>query len=609
MPNALRQVQLPEAEWRGQLDRLTSGLDAAALNWISGYTAALANERSGLARSELHVDERALDLPRPEAHVDAPLRATVLYGSQTGHGRRLAEQLGHAAERAGLAVRVQSALDYNPRELAAEKLLFVVMSTHGDGDPPDEARAFVDFLNSRRAPRLEKLAFSVLALGDSSYPKYCEAGRAIDDRLAALGARRLSARVDCDVDYERPAGTWLSQAVVAASAELGVADRGSAAGSGPRVRVVTPLSAVSSDPTREHPLEVEVIANQVITGRGSMRAVHHLELALPVGRLDYHPGDALGILHENPPEVVERILELTALDGGAPVSVAGRELPLQAWLRAERELTRLTRPFIDAHRARARASSGQVGVPEIPQRWQVADLLKHLPATWNAADLVAALRTLAPRLYSIASSRLSVGDEVHLTVAALDYVADGERRFGSASRYLATHGEDSRLQVYIERNKRFRLPADQSRDVIMIGPGTGVAPFRGFVQERTATGASGRNWLFFGARRLDRDFLYQTEWQSALKHGALHRLDVAFSRDQTERVYVHQRMREQGAQLFHWLESGAYLYVCGDAASMAPDVHAALLEIVGVHGGRSREDAVAYLNTLMSERRYVRDVY
>jgi sulfite reductase (NADPH) flavoprotein alpha-component len=604
MPNALRQAQLPDAAWRGPLERLTAELDAAALNWISGYTAALARERGGYARIEPRPDELAPELGETEAGAEAQARATVLYGSQTGHGRRVAEQLGHAAERAGLAVRVLSTLDYNPRELASESLLFVVMSTHGDGDPPDEARAFVDFLHGRRAPKLEKLAYSVLALGDSSYPKYCEAGRLIDERLVALGARRLAARVDCDVDYERAAGAWLSQAVTAAGAELGVAAKGS-----PRVRVVTPLSAVSSDPSREHPLEVEVIANQVITGRGSLRAVHHLELALPSGRLDYHPGDALGVVHENPPEVVERVLELTGLDGHAPVSFDGRELPLHSWLRSERELTRLTRPFIDAHRARAAAGRTSPAAPVVPQSWQVADLLKNLPADWTAPELVAALRALTPRLYSIASSRASVGDEVHLTVAALDYLADGERRFGSASRFLATHREDSRLQVYIERNKRFRLPADHSRDVIMIGPGTGVAPFRGFVQEREATAASGRNWLFFGARQMDRDFLYQTEWQHALKHGALHRLDVAFSRDQSERVYVQQRMREQGAQLLHWLDSGAYLYVCGDAASMAPDVHAALLEIVARHGGRGPEEAAAYLNTLMGERRYVRDVY
>jgi sulfite reductase (NADPH) flavoprotein alpha-component len=604
MSNALRQAQLPEAEWRGQLDRLTSGLDAAALNWISGYTAALARERGVFGRLEPRADERGLELGESAAGAEAQARATVLYGSQTGHGRRLAEQLGHAAERAGLAVRVQSTLDYNPRELASESLLFVVMSTHGDGDPPDEARAFVDFLNGRRAPKLGKLAFSVLALGDSSYPKYCEAGRLIDERLVALGARRLSARVECDVDYERPAAAWLTQAVSAAGAELGVAASG-----GARVRVLAPLSAVSSDPTREHPLEVEVIANQVITGRGSLRAVHHLELAVPAGRLEYHPGDALGVVHENPPEVVERVLELSGLDGHAPVSFEGRELPLHSWLRAERELTRLTRPFIDAHRARARAGGAPVAAADLPQSWQVADLLKNLPADWTAPELVGALRALTPRLYSIASSRASVADEVHLTVAALDYLAEGERRYGSASRYLAVHGEDSRLQVYLERNKRFRLPVDGSRDVIMIGPGTGVAPFRGFVQERAASDASGRNWLFFGARHMDRDFLYQTEWQHALKHGALHRLDVAFSRDQAERIYVQQRMREQGAQLFHWLESGAFLYVCGDAANMAPDVHAALLDIVGDHGGRTPEDAAAYLNTLIGERRYVRDVY
>jgi sulfite reductase (NADPH) flavoprotein alpha-component len=604
MSIALRQAQLPDAEWRDQLDRLTSGLDAAALNWISGYTAALAQERGAHARGERRGDGLELDEPGLAADAETLSRATVLYGSQTGHGRRVAEQLGHAGERAGLSVRVQNTLDYNPRELAAETLLFVVMSTHGDGDPPDDARAFVDFLTGRRAPKLEKLAYSVLALGDSSYPKYCEAGRLIDERFAALGARRLSTRVDCDVDFKRAADSWLNQAVSAAGAELGVVKSESA-----RVRVVPPLSAVSSDPTREHPLEVEVIANQTITGRGSLRAVHHLELTLPAGRLEYHPGDALGVLHENPPEVVDRVLELTGLDGHAPVSFDGRELPLHTWLRTERELTRLTRPFIDAHRARATNGTPGPATPEVPKDWQVADLLKHSPAGWNATDLVANLRALAPRLYSIASSRLSVVDEVHLTVAAVDYDADGERRYGSASRYLATRKADTRLQVYIERNKRFRLPADRARDVIMIGPGTGVAPFRGFLQERAATAASGRNWLFFGARQMDRDFLYQTEWQSALKHGALHRLDVAFSRDRAERVYVQQRMREQGAQLFHWLESGAYLYVCGDAANMAPDVHQALLDIVGDHGGRNPEEAADYLNTLMSERRYVRDVY
>ena len=612
MSGALPQPRSPEPAWRGQLEQLTADLDAAALHWISGFTAALAFQRGAHGAGALRApDPRALDgapesPPLAPALVAAP-RATVLYGSQTGHGRRVAEQLGHAIERAGHGVRVLNAIDYEQRELASERVLFIVMSTHGDGDPPDDARPLFDFLLGRRAPRLPQLGYSVLALGDSSYPKYCEAGRAVDERLAALGARRLATRIDCDVDFEPAAGTWLEQASSAATLELGATPGQPAVH--PHLRARAALSAVSSDPTREHPLEVELLANQPITGRGSLRAVYHLELAFPAGRLEYHPGDALGVIHENPPEVVERVLELAALDGQAPVSFEGRELPLRAWLRSERELTRLTRPFVDAHRERLVDAGARAEPLTVPATWQVADLLRHRPAAWTAQALVGSLRALAPRLYSIASSRHAVGDEAHLAVAALDYLEDGERRYGSASRYLAGQREANRLRVYLERNKRFRLPADTARDVIMIGPGTGVAPFRGFVQERAATGATGRNWLFFGARQMDRDFLYQLEWQAALKRGTLHRLDVAFSRDQGARTYVQQRLREQGAQLFHWLESGAYLYVCGDAARMAPDVHAALLEVVGHHGALDEEGAAEYLATLMGERRYVRDVY
>ena len=601
MSSALLQPRSPEPAWRGQLEQLTAGLDAAALHWISGFTAALALERGKHGTGAV---------PEPPAIAPAPVaapRATVLYGSQTGHGRRVAEQLGHAIGRSGHVVRVLNALDYELRELPSERVLFVVMSTHGDGDPPDDARALFDFLLGRRAPRLPQLAYSVLALGDSSYPKYCEAGRAVDERLAGLGARRLSIRIDCDVDFEPAAGTWLEQAATSAALELGTTPAQHAVH--PHLRALAALSAVSSDPTREHPLEVELLANQPITGRGSLRTVHHLELAFPAGRLEYHPGDALGVIHENPPEVVERVLELAALDGNAPVEFDGRELPLRAWLGSERELTRLTRPFVDAHRERLVDDAARAQPLSVPSTWQVADLLKHRPAAWTAEALVDSLRALAPRLYSIASSRHAVGDEVHLAVAALDYLEDGERRFGSASRYLAGQREANRLRVFLERNKRFRLPTDGARDVIMIGPGTGVAPFRGFVQERAATGATGRNWLFFGARQMDRDFLYQTEWLAALKRGTLHRLDVAFSRDQGARIYVQQRLREQGAQLFHWLESGAHLYVCGDAAHMAPDVHAALLEIVARHGALDAGGAAEYLTALMGERRYVRDVY
>ncbi|MFO1426072.1 MAG: flavodoxin domain-containing protein [Steroidobacteraceae bacterium] len=536
------------------------------------------------------------------------------------HSVRFADGQRPAARRAlraqrrvlGLAVRLVNAADYVPRELAAERLLFVVASTHGDGDPPDDLRALLDLLNSKRAPKLERTAFAVLALGDSSYPRFCETGRVLDERLAQLGARRLAPRVDCDLDYEANAAAWIARSLEQVREQL--AELGA-----PRLTLVTHLRpAAPATATREHPVELEVVVNQRITSRDAERDVRHIELAAPEGKLDYEPGDALGVLHANPPESVARLLELGGLEGAATVEHEGRSLPLAAWLESEREITRLTRPFLEAHARRAGAAAldallAPEGAGELRaalRDWQVADLLRSHPAAWNAAELVAALRPLTPRLYSIASSRRAVGDEVHLTVAAVDYTRDGERRYGAASRFLATRDTDGgRLRAYVEPNPRFRVPKDGARDVIMIGPGTGVAPFRGFVQERAESGASGRNWLFFGARHLDSEFLYQTEWLAALKRGTLARLDVAFSRDQPQRIYVQQRMREQGAELWRWLEGGAHLYVCGDATQMAHDVHEALIDVAQQHGGREREAAAAWVDGLLAERRYARDVY
>ena len=432
-------------------------------------------------------------------------------------------------------------------------------------------------------------------------------------RIEALGARRLAPLQECDLDFEAPAGAWVERALTLAREQL--AEIG-----GPRLALVTPLrpAAVSTAATRERPVEIEVLANQRITGRGSDKVVRHLEFTAPAGRLDYEPGDALGLLHRNPAIAIEGVLRAARLDGAVVVEHDGRSQPLASWLESDREITKLSRPFLEAHArlagaadlAEALTPAGSARLRELLADWQVADVLKRWPANWTAATLVAALRPLAPRLYSIASSRLAVGDEVHLTVASVDYEFDGERRVGSASQFLsALSAEGGTVQAYVEHNPRFRLPADGARDVIMIGPGTGVAPFRGFVQHREAAGATGRNWLFFGARHFDDEFLYQTEWQAALKRGALTRLDVAFSRDQPQRIYVQQRMSENGAELFRWLEGGAHVYVCGDAQKMAVDVHAALTEIVRVHGQRDAEAAREYVDRLLADRRYARDVY
>jgi len=590
--------QWVDAEQTRALEALLVDLDADALRWVSGFVAGLAAER---ARGSAPV---AAAVPVS----DKSARATVLYASQTGNGRRIAERLGRSLEAAGLTARVVATGDYALRELSTERVLYVVASTHGDGEPPDDARGLIETLLSRRAPKLEQLSYAVLALGDSSYPQFCATGRALDARLGELGARRLAERIECDVDFETKATGWIEQLVTLARAAL--------PSHAPKLSVVVPRreKAVA---TREAPIAVELLANQRITSPDAERDVRHLEFALPAEGFAYTAGDALGVWINNADALVARVLESTGLAGELVVEIDGVSRPLSEWLTRERELTRVARPFIEALAAR----SGDATLtdwlrPEAAgelrarlKQLQVPDLLAAHPAAWTAEALVRALHPLSPRLYSIASAPEAVGEEVHLTVAVVDEIRDGQRHLGVASSHLARLEAGATVRAFIEKNTRFRLPSDASKDVIMIGPGTGVAPFRGFVQAREAIGATGRHWLFFGGRHLERDFLYQTEWLSALKKGVLTRLDVAFSRDTDRKVYVQQRLLERGAELYAWLEAGASVYVCGDAERMAPDVHAALVTVIATHGGRSREDAENYLADLGAARRYLRDVY
>jgi sulfite reductase (NADPH) flavoprotein alpha-component len=376
--------------------------------------------------------------------------------------------------------------------------------------------------------------------------------------------------------------------------------------------VVAPVLA-----SREAPLEVELATNQRITARGADRDVRHVELVLPARQFEYEPGDSIGLVLPNPSGLVDEILSRTRLDGATMVTVGGTTATLGHWLRDRREIARIGRPLVE--RLAERSASAELAAVLRPENaaalrpllkeLQIADLLALHPAEWDAESFVRALNPLASRLYSVASSRAAVGDEAHLTVAIVEYQHARRRRVGPASWRLGTSSPGLRLAAFVEPNPRFRVPADGARDVVMIGPGTGVAPFRGFVQQRAAHGATGRSWLIYGGRRRERDFLYQTEWQAALKRRELSRLDVAFSRDTASKVYVQDRLREHGRELFRWLEGGAHLYVCGDAERMAPDVHAALIEIVTAHGGRSPEDAAEYVSELARTKRYARDVY
>ena len=550
----------------------------------------------------------------PAAAAVAAPSLTIISASHTGNGRKICEKLQAAVQAAGVQARVVKAGDYQPREIAKEKLLYVVISTHGDGDPPDEARGLYEFLGTKRAPQLPELQYSVLALGDTSYPKFCEAGRVVDERLAKLGAKRLLPRVDCDVDFEKLAKTWADDALarVREIVEKLKPAGGAAFASAPAAAQAPAVVELK----REQPATAEVLANQRIVGRAALREVRHVELSFPgLGNL-YKAGDALGIVHRNPDSAIEAVLKATKLDGGASVTRDGKTHTLAEWLRDERELTRVARPLLVTVGERSKADLSDLLSPpnaaslaKFIQASQVSDVLAKYPAEWTADALVAALRPVTGRVYSIASSPTAVGDEAHLTVAIVGSDTDRKLLAGAASDFVVNTPADSQVQVWIERNERFRVPADGARDIIMIGPGTGVAPFRGFLQEREATGATGRNWLFYGGRSLYHDFLYQLEWQQALKRKSLHRVDVAFSRDQAQKIYVQHRLKEAGKELFGWLSNGAYLYVCGDASAMAPDVHAALLSIVGEHGGMDADDAQAWVSDLTSDGRYLRDVY
>jgi len=529
----------------------------------------------------------------------------VLTASQTGNSRRLGERLRERLVSAGHTVRLVSAADLTAKQLASATSVWAVVSTQGEGDPPDEARGLWELLNGRKAPKLEQASFAVFGLGDSSYPKFCEAGKFLDERFAALGATRLLARVDADVEYADEADAWLD-AVVSAVPAPATASRQ------PRLSAVVPLAARQAE--RDTPREVAVLTAQSIVGKKSDRVVCHYELA---GGADfaYEPGDSLGIWPINPPAVVARVRAQLA-DAPALVTRGKFERPLDQWLTEHLEITRVARPFLEAQAARSDSlelKSLLDKKPEAAARLQAfmshvntADVLERFPVStgqaWSAAELLAVLRPLTPRLYSIASSRKAVGDEVHLTVA--------EVRDGAASTHLWRRGsEGGVVRAYIERNEHFRLPADTSRDVIMIGPGTGVAPFRAFVQERAEIGARGRHWLFFGARHFDSEFLYQLEWQQALKDGRLSRLDLAFSRDQSDKIYVQQRLRERAVDLWQWLEGGASVYVCGDASHMASDVHVALADVAQSAGGLDAAGAEAWLSDLAASKRYLRDVY
>lgn len=570
-------------------DNAPFGVDQRA--WLNGFLAGLFSNQGDLSTADSKKTET-----KP---------VTIIWGSQTGNSEGLSKKVSKILGGNGFAPTVIDMAEYDFAKLASEDLLLIITSTYGEGEPPDNAAAFYKALMSESAPKLEKLRYSVLALGDKNYPDFCKCGIDIDKRLSDLGAKCVAPRVDCDVDYEEPFGKWLASVQAAAGAEA-VADVSEA---------VEDESKSAYD--KKNPFPAKLICSRVLNGSGSSKETRHVEISLKGSGLVYEPGDALAVKPRNSPRLVDEIISAAGFEPHelAPVP-HGDDLPLYDALLEHYDITALTRSFVLACARLTKSPQLKEIVADDEKlaaymvgRQMIDPILEFGVVFPTTEYLVAPLKQLQPRLYSISSSQLAHPEEVHLTVGVVRYQAHGRARKGVCSNFLADHDGNSPISIYFHHTKTFKLPENGDAPVIMVGPGTGIAPFRAFLEHRSATGAKGKNWLFFGDQREACDFLYKEQLSEYLERGVLSKLDTAFSRDQDEKIYVQNRMLQQGAELYAWLEEGGYFYVCGDASRMAKDVDAALRAVVAEHGAMSADAANEYVERLKKEKRYLRDVY
>jgi sulfite reductase (NADPH) flavoprotein alpha-component len=592
----------------GLLTNLLPTLSESQKVWLSGYLAA-SQFASDLGSTEVQGKEP----PAQSTGQTITKEVTILYGSQTGNAQGLAKKVEKTLEGKGFQVTVSSMSNFKPNNLKKVQNLLILVSTHGEGEPPDNALLFHEFLHGRRAPKLDGLHYSVLSLGDSSYEFFCQTGKEFDVRLEELGGNRLYPRIDCDLDYDEPADEWL-EGVLGSLSEV---EDGSAA----FVQAAATAQEVELAYSRTNPFKAEVLENINLNGRGSNKETRHLELLLEGSGLTFEPGDSIGIYPENNTDLVDILLEELMWDPEVLVMVnkQGDVCTFKEALSSYYEITVLTKPLLQ----KVKQLSENVDLQELLSIGNEEKLKSYLegrdlldlvrdfgPWGKSAQEFVSILRKIPARLYSIASSISANPDEVHLTIGAVRYDAHGRQRKGVCSTFCAERLQPGdTVSVYIQNNENFKLPKNQDTPIIMVGPGTGVAPFRSFMQEREELEAKGKSWLFFGDQHFVTDFLYQTEWQKWLKEGVLTKMDVAFSRDTDEKVYVQYRMLEHSKELYEWLQEGAVVYVCGDEKNMAHDVHNTLIEIIEKEGDMSREKAEDYLADIQQQKRYQRDVY
>lgn len=535
----------------------------------------------------------------------------VLYGSQTGNAESIADDAAATARTHGFAPVVSALDDVDIAAFTEFRRVLIVTSTYGEGEMPDNAELFWDALSAESAPRLDGMDFAVFALGDTGYDGFCQAGKLIDMRLEQLGATRIVPRVDCDVEFEDVAAAWIAETLPLVAAVEGINGDGVAAASAEP----SPARA-KAQWTRKNPFPATLTVNRVLSGEGSAKEIRHFEFALADSGIEYEAGDALNVVPVNDAGLVQSLVDALGLDGATIPD--GHDESLEHLLMYRYEITAPNVDLLEA--VEERTGNEELtyvlrhGDKAALDEWlwgrDILDILSLKPTpAFSSEELLSVLKPLQHRAYSISSSPLYADGSVHLTVAAVRYGTDDRERRGVCSTFLSDRAAENPVGIFVTKNKSFRVPSDDTAPMIMVGPGTGIAPFRGFLQERRARGATGKNWLLFGDQRRSCDYIYEDELADFVESGLLTRLDLAFSRDQAQKVYVQTRMKEHGAELFAWLEEGGHFYICGDASRMAKDVDVALHELVAEHGGMSNEQAVEYVIALKREKRYVRDVY
>jgi sulfite reductase (NADPH) flavoprotein alpha-component len=564
------------------------------LVWMNGFLAGVlmnCHDQSTLAPTAAAASAPATAAAPVAAPVEskpAVSKITIAYGTETGNSKKLATDLATKAKKSGIQAKVVSLDQYRLNDLSKEEYFFTIISTQGEGEPPATAKKFYDHIH-QNGFKLPQMKYGVLALGDTSYPLFCKAGEDVDQQLQKLGGQRIVGLIKCDTDYQGDADSWFSQvlhSLTTTTSSNGTASVG---------------AVVAKKPAGKKTFIGNIVTNVNLNDRGSNKATHHIEVV--ADELEYQPGDSIGIVPENAPAIVDAIVALTKIDGKKSVSFRNETHTVIELLKKKVNIAYLPERVVKQYAAIVKQD-----IPET--KISLLDLLKIYPVS-NAAqfeEVIGILEPITPRLYSISSSPNAHSGEVHVTVARDNFKVNGEVKHGLCSNFLADLAVDSSLEFYVHKNNQFRLPAED-KDVIMIGPGTGIAPFRSFIAERDATGASGRNWLFFGDQHFTSDFLYQTEIQNWMQTGVLTKVNVAFSRDQQSKIYVQHKMLENAKAFYEWLQNGAYVYICGAKEPMSVDVEYTILQIIERFGSKTGAQAVEYLNQLKEEGRFLKDVY